>query len=280
MASPDVRSDASRVDTSEFFFAGAGLSALLIHGLSGTPYEMRYLGERLAAAGVRVRGVRLAGHAASPEDLAASNSQAWYASVIEGFEELRGFGDPIVVIGLSAGAVLGARLAAERGDEVAGLAMLSPAFFLPRAASSALRFVRMLGAIANRLYIGSDASDIHDAAARSVHPSLRIVPLGAAIELLALSASVRPLLARITQPTLLIHSRRDHTCPMERNLRFVTAHLGSTTKRSVILEESFHVITVDSDKERVADEVLAFAQQFRASASSEPGTLHAVTVRG
>ena len=45
------------VDTNEFFLPGAGLSALLIHGLTGTPYEMRYLGERLASRGVRVRGV-------------------------------------------------------------------------------------------------------------------------------------------------------------------------------------------------------------------------------
>ena len=45
------------------------LSALLVHGLTGTPYEMRYLGERLAAQGIRVRGVRLAGHATAPEDL-------------------------------------------------------------------------------------------------------------------------------------------------------------------------------------------------------------------
>ncbi len=53
----------ARADTSEFFFPGSGVSALLIHGLTGTPYEMRFPGEQLASAGVRVCGVRLAGHA-------------------------------------------------------------------------------------------------------------------------------------------------------------------------------------------------------------------------
>ncbi|HEX4211342.1 MAG TPA: hypothetical protein VHY56_13180 [Candidatus Binataceae bacterium] len=65
------------------------------------------------------------------------------------------------------------------------------------------------------------------------------------------------------QPTLLIHSRRDHTCPFNKNVGFVMSHLGSAEKRAVALEESYHVITVDSEKDRVADEVIAFARQFR-----------------
>ncbi len=66
------------VDTHEFFLPGAGVSALLIHGLTGTPYEMRYLGERLAARGVRVRGVMLAGDAGTPEELGAAGYDNWY----------------------------------------------------------------------------------------------------------------------------------------------------------------------------------------------------------
>jgi len=97
------------VDTNEFFFPGAGISALLVHGMTGTPYEMRYLGERLAARGVRVRGVRLTGHARTPEELGAASYDNWYESVVKGLEELRQFGEPIVVVGLSAGAVLSAR---------------------------------------------------------------------------------------------------------------------------------------------------------------------------
>src|SRR5208282_4142687 len=94
------------IDINEFFFPGSGVSALLIHGLSGTPFEMRYLGERLAGAGVRVCGVRLAGHAGASEELGASTHAQWYESVVEGFERLRRCGDPIAVAGLSMGAVL------------------------------------------------------------------------------------------------------------------------------------------------------------------------------
>src|SRR6266436_9997164 len=85
------------VDINDFYFPGEGVSSLLVHGLTGTPYEMRYLGERLAARGVRVRGVKLAGHASAPENLGLSTYDNWYESVVLGHEELRQFGEPIVV---------------------------------------------------------------------------------------------------------------------------------------------------------------------------------------
>lgn len=252
-------------DTSEFLFPGTGVSALLIHGLSGTPFEMRYLGERLAVAGVRVCGVRLAGHAGAPEELGAATHAQWYESVVEGFERLHRYGDPVVVIGLSMGALLAARLAADQREAVAGVVMLSPAFFLPLWVRGPLKALRALGSLADRIYLRSNGSDIHDAAARSIHPSARLMALSAVLELLELSAAVRPRLNRVTEPALIIHSRRDHTCPMRRNVDFALAHLGSVQKRAVILEESFHVITVDSERERVASEVIAFVSAFRSA---------------
>src|ERR1700722_8080571 len=256
---------AAGVDINDFSLTGAGVSALLIHGLTGTPYEMRYLGERLAARGVRVRGVKLAGHADLPEELGAVGYDNWYESVVNALEELRQYGEPIVVVGLSMGAVLSARLAADQGESVAGLAMLAPAFFLSTSTSLALRGLRgVLGSITESIYLlNPGLSDIHDAAARSVHPSCRLMPLSAPMKLLDLSTVVRPMLSRITQPALVIHSRRDHTCPMRKNVAYVMKHLGSVEKRAVELEDSYHVITVDSDKERIVDEVTAFVERFR-----------------
>jgi carboxylesterase len=260
------------IDTNEFFFPGTRVSALLIHGLSGTPYEMRYLGERLAASGARVCGVRLAGHAGTPEELGAATHAQWYESVVEGFERLHRYGDPVAVVGLSMGAVLTARLAADQGDAVAGVAMLAPAFYLPLWVRGTLRAMHAVGPLVDRIYVSGKGSDIHDAAARSTSPSVRLWPLGAALQLRELSAAVRPRLNRITQPALVIHSRRDHTCPMRTNVKFVMSHLGSAQKRAVILEESFHVITVDSEKERVASEVIDFVSALRGNAQPASAT--------
>jgi carboxylesterase len=97
------------------------------------------------------------------------------------------------------------------------------------------------------------------------------MPLGAALNLCELSAIVRPRLSRLTQPTMLIHSRADHTCPFDRNVEFLMANLGSVRKRLVVLEESYHVITVDTERERVAREVSGFIRELfsRKGATSE-----------
>ena len=261
---PPSRQSAA-VDKNEFFFPGAGVSALLIHGLTGTPFEMRYLGERVAERGVRVRGVRLAGHAGTPEELGAAGYDNWYESAIKGLEELRQYGEPIVVVGQSMGAVLSARLAVDQGESVAGLVMLAPAFFLPTYVTIALKSLRaVLGSLVDTIYLyNSSGSDIHDAAARSVHPTCHLMPLSAPMKLFDLSALVRPMLPRVAQPALVMHAPLDHTCPMRKNLPYVMKHLGSAEKRAIELEQSYHVITVDSEKERVASEVAEFVERFR-----------------
>jgi carboxylesterase len=91
------------------------------------------------------------------------------------------------------------------------------------------------------------------------------MPLSAPMELLKLSRIVRRQLPRIKQPTLIMHSVNDHTCPSAKNVNYLMQHLGSAAKRAVMLDQSYHVITVDSDKDRVATEVLDFASQFRAA---------------
>jgi carboxylesterase len=96
-----------------------------------------------------------------------------------------------------------------------------------------------------------------------MHPSARLMPLSAAMNLLDLSALVRPMLPRITQPALVMHARRDHTCPMRKNVGYAMKHLGSAEKRAIELDESYHVITVDSEKERVEGEVAEFVERFR-----------------
>ena len=89
------------LDLNRFYFRGDSNGCLLIHGLTGTPGEMRYLGERLHAAGFTVSGIVLAGHRMTVEDLKAKKWQDWYQSVKEGYEELRVSEKPCRGAGLS-----------------------------------------------------------------------------------------------------------------------------------------------------------------------------------
>jgi carboxylesterase len=68
-----------------FFFQGNKIGCLLIHGFTGAPKEMRWLGEYLANQGYTVLGVRLAGHATRPEDMRRMNWEDWAVSVEDGY---------------------------------------------------------------------------------------------------------------------------------------------------------------------------------------------------
>src|ERR1700749_4460157 len=162
------------------------------------------------------------------------------------------------------GALLSPRLALDQREAISGLVLLAPAFFIDSKRHTLLNLIGLLGSVTDHIYLQKRGpSDIHDAAASSIHPRHSLLSLRAALSLNRLMKMVRPRLGEITQPALIIHSRQDHTCPYSKNLGFVMSHLGSQEKRAITLEESYHVITVDSEKDRIASEVTAFAMQFR-----------------
>ena len=75
-------------EAEEFDFAGDDRGVLCIHGFTGTPYEMRFLGESLASRGMTVRGIALPGHATRVEDLEPLGMSEWTAAVAAAFDEM------------------------------------------------------------------------------------------------------------------------------------------------------------------------------------------------
>jgi len=114
---------------------------LLVHGLGGTPIELKFVAKGLARLGFRVHCCQLAGHCGDQADLLATGWTDWYASVTVAFDELRGECDTVIVGGLSMGAVLALHLAAKRTDEVHGLALYAPTFWYDGWATPWYRFV-------------------------------------------------------------------------------------------------------------------------------------------
>ena len=116
----------------EYLLEGQGERArtgiLLIHGLTGTPNEMRVLARGLHLQGYTVYAVKLAGHCGTLDDLVGTSWLDWLASVRRGADLLSRRVDRVVVGGLSMGAVLALALAQERPEHIAGVLALSPAF--------------------------------------------------------------------------------------------------------------------------------------------------------
>src|SRR5262245_25433582 len=122
-------SNSSIVDRSTFH-KGGRTGLLLIHGLGGTPVEVRFIAQGLARAGFTVMCCQLAGHCGSPDDLRLSTWRDWYASVEAAHDRLRAECDVVIAGGLSTGALLALELAHRRAGEIDGLTLFSPSIYL------------------------------------------------------------------------------------------------------------------------------------------------------
>ena len=116
------------IKKADFFLPGGRSGVLLIHGLTGTPAEMRFVGKGLHRAGFTVHGMQLAGHCGDTADLLKTGWRDWYRSVGEAADELRGKVDHMFVAGLSMGALLALKLAADRPNDVDGLGLYGTTF--------------------------------------------------------------------------------------------------------------------------------------------------------
>jgi len=249
-------------DAAPFEAAGGPPPCLLLHGFTGTPFEIRPLGVALAAAGFAVRAPLLPGHGTTVDDLMDRRRVDWTEATEEEAVALAREG-PIVLVGLSLGALLSLRIAAVRPEIVRGLVCLAPALRLRRWTEWPLAVLSRLRA-APRIGIPKmGGSDIRDRAMRERNPSYRAQPLRGAVQLFRLARDVRGLLGRVTAPILCIHGARDRTVPPHATDE-VLRGVASAERQRVILPESGHVLPIDVERDRVAEEVVRFVRRVGA----------------
>lgn len=246
----------------EPFSADAGdVGVVLCHGFTGSPQSLRPWAETLAQAGHSVRLPRLPGHGTSWQELNRTRWPRWYEAVDVAFGELRERCSKVFVAGLSMGGALALRLAEEHGDGVRGIVVVNPYIGLRHPLLPVLPALRWVVPT-----FPGVASDIKKPGATEL--AYDRVPLHALASTLKLHAAVRADLARIRQPLLLLRSAVDHVVPAEINSAVVLAGVASEDVTEIILEDSYHVATLDNDAERIEKESLAFIA--RLSGAPEP----------
>jgi carboxylesterase len=239
-----------------FHFEGGEVGCLVSHGFTGTTQSMRFLGEFLAReGGLTVVGPRLKGHGTTPEDMARTTAEDWVRSVEEALHTLQQHCSQIFMTGLSMGGTLTLYMAAMYPDVLAGAVPINGAVFLnsPDLAGLALA----PGVPPAVPGVGSDIKK--PGVTELAYP---VVPVPAIRHIYALMAVTRELLPRVTCPILAFQSRDDHVVVPD-NAPYILEHVGAAEKRLVWLEESYHVATLDNDKERIARETLRFIQAQR-----------------
>ncbi len=237
-----------------FFFPGNKKGCLLIHGFTGAPKEMRWMGEYLAEQGFSVLGIRLPGHATHPREMIRTRYVDWMHSVEDGFHLLRGASEKIVVIGLSMGGAL-ALLSASR-LEVSGVFTMSAPYALdnPR-----IKLVKWLAPFFPYLpkTKGEPGATWFDKDAWQKHVSYPRNPSRSIVELTKLLAEMRAALPKIDVPVQLVHSLNDSYISPQ-NMERIYADLRTTDKNMRWVRESGHVIP----REPAKAEVFPLAAEF------------------
>ncbi|MBC7231674.1 MAG: alpha/beta fold hydrolase [Chloroflexi bacterium] len=232
------------LDLNPFFFTGGPVGCLLIHGGTGSPPEMRPMGEYLAAKGLTVLGVRLAGHGTIPEDLLRTSWQDLVASAEEGLYRLQGSCERVFVAGLSMGGLLALYLAA-RYPIAGAIVMAAPAYL----SDWRLRWLPIIKHFV-KWYHSSGEVDLTDPEAGERIFFYRRVPLVFGEQVNRLLQEVRSNLGQVKVPVLIMQGRRDRTIPAD-SAQILFDSLGSDDKEIVWWPNSGHAITVDSEREAV-----------------------------
>jgi len=260
----------------------APCNVLLFHGLTGAPIELAYIAHHLhARSRLSVDCPALVNHG-QPIVLLAHTS--WHelcdsarSLFLQAQQQAASDGVPLFVGGLSIGAVLALMVAAEFPDKVAGVACLSPTFFFD---GWSVPWYQRLLALANHLplmhnlYVRTgEPYGLKDEALRAKmrdkyqavcltkieHPqgTYAHFPVALLCEMRHLIAHCKRMLPRVRSPVLVVQSAQDDTSSPV-NARYVLDHVGSARKELLTLHNSYHIVTADLERAKVADAMAEF----------------------
>lgn len=237
-------------DYAQPFHAGRGrIAVLFLHGFNSSPHALREWAQLTADAGYRVALPRLPGHGTDWRELNATRWRDWYSCAERELLALDAGADQVFIAGHSMGGSLGLRLAAHLPDAVAGLSLVNPgmlAYPLQRLAPLASRVVDTV------------PSRRHDIAQPGVpRHGYDHTPLRAAVSMFRMYADIRASLDLVVCPTLMFRSAADHVVPTL-SIDYIRTHVSSEEVVVRELPRSYHVATLDYDKEQVFSETLGF----------------------
>ncbi len=250
---------------------------LLVHGLTGTPAEMLHVAKRLLQQGFSVACPQLAGHCGSVGDLKRSKWEDWYGTIEQTFEALKRTHRRVFVSGLSMGALMAIKLAADKGHRVDGLGLLSVTLFydgwtMPKLHRRLFWAIVLYTPLRNFMSwketfpygIKCDKTRSQVQAILESRDSQASEKIGifstpgiTVHQSLGLMKAAKQALPRVLSPTLLVHSTEDDMASVE-NAHYVAARLGSRRIETYFVDDTYHVLTLDKRKNDVARRLSEF----------------------
>ena len=236
-----------------FSHAGNEVGVLVCHGFTGSPQSMRPLAEALAAAGFTVELPLWPGHGTSIEDMLDTRWSDWSSAAEAAYQDLAARCDKVVVAGLSMGGTLTAWLAS-RHPEIAGAIFVNAAISpVPNEMRDMLKQLADQGPVFQG--IGNDVADPD--VKELAYEGTPIEPL---LSLIDATHELAAHLGEITCPCLVFTSPQDHVVEPT-NSDLLAADVSGPVER-VTLERSYHVATIDYDKDLIAERSVDFVRKI------------------
>ena len=240
-----------------FFLPGSrDTGVLLVHGYTGSPAEMRLLGDYLnEKGGYTVLGVRLAGHGTNVKELEQTTWPDWYKAVEEGVKELNQRCRHVYIAGQSMGGLLAIKAAAE--FKIEKLALLATPIFLR---DKRVPFVKFLRFLIPRIKTGQHSYDVPEKYMQG-YSEMPTKPVISLLELIKLCKA--SYLAKVSVPTLIVQGEQDHTVKPE-SATYIYERLQNVPaaqKEILWLQNSRHVVTLDVEREKVYAACLRFFEE-------------------
>lgn len=235
----------------EPYYAEGGKEGVLVsHGFTGSTQSMRPLAEALAEAGYTVCLPRLKGHGTHYEDMERTSRHDWKESVEEGYRWLKERCGTIYMAGLSMGGTLTLYMA-ERHPDIRAIALINAAIDMPA--------LKEIGDPEEVRFLDAIGSDIKKPDVTEL--AYEKTPVKSVKEILALMEEVRADLGKVRCPALLLVSDEDHVVPPG-NSAIIGEGISSGVIEKVQLKNSYHVATLDNDKDKIIENVLRFFKEY------------------
>ena len=229
---------------------------LALHGFTGTPATVGPVVDACGAAGLVVSAPTLPGHGTVIDDMVPMRWSDWAAAVEDAYVELaaRPGVDRVAVAAISMGASLALWLSG-RHPEIAGLALVNP-FVVPPEPDMRAFAREMLDA--GEVIADGISSDIADPDAKE--NAYVGTPIAALLSVFEGLDELQPVLPSISCPVLLFTSVQDHVVdPVSSDV--LAASVAGPVER-VTLERSYHVATLDYDRDLIASRTVAFMESL------------------
>jgi carboxylesterase len=227
------------------------IACLLLHGFTGGPAEMEGLANFLRDQGCTVAVPTLPGHATHSDDLRHVPYQKWIETSEKAFADLQQVHSTIFVIGQSMGGSLALHLAAHH--QFSGVVTLAAALRLPLS----LEIASYVFAPFVPVRYKRNGSDVNDHNGKAQLKNYDRYPMSAVRQLMRLLRKVRAELPSVTTPLFAIHSPSDHVVPFD-NLALLMREIKSPVREQMVVENSYHVLTVDYDRHIIFEKIWTF----------------------